>query len=146
VWFKGDHEPCHVHVFDRDNRLLGRVRLAAYAYLESGQPPAAVVAIVKEFQQSIMKTYAEPKPLGTATFEPIRAVRYLDDEDIFEVEFESGETFAVPHEVIRRANGISNAGEVDSVWIEAEVRAGFLIRYKDGELADCAWDFVKETP
>lgn len=93
-----------------------------------------------------MKTYAEPKPLGTATFEPIRAVRYLDDEDILEVEFESGGTFAVPHQVIRRANDISHACEVDSVWIEAEVRAGFLIRYKDGGLADCAWDFVKETP
>ncbi len=92
-----------------------------------------------------MKTYAEPRPLGTAKFEPIRAVRYLDEEDIFEVEFESGETFAVLHQVIRRANGISGTGEVDSVWIEAEVRAGFLIRYKDGELADCAWDFVKET-
>jgi hypothetical protein len=39
-----------------------------------------------------MKTYAEPKPLGTATFEPIRYVRYLDEEDVFEVEFESGET------------------------------------------------------
>jgi hypothetical protein len=92
------------------------------------------------------KTYAEPKPLGTATFEPIRAVGYLDDEDIFEVEFESGETVAVPHQVIRRANDISNTSrEVDSVWIEAEVRAGFLIRYKDGGLADCVWDFVKET-
>lgn len=32
-----------------------------------------------------MKTYAEPKPLGTATFEPIRFVRYLDDEDVFEL-------------------------------------------------------------
>jgi hypothetical protein len=29
-----------------------------------------------------MKAYAEPKPLGTATFEPIRFVRYLDDEDV----------------------------------------------------------------
>ena len=39
-----------------------------------------------------METYPEPKPLVTAKFEPIRALRYLDDEGIFEVEFESGET------------------------------------------------------
>jgi hypothetical protein len=41
-----------VHVFDRNDRLLGRVRLDTYEYLEGGQPPAAVVAIIKEFQQT----------------------------------------------------------------------------------------------
>ena len=93
-----------------------------------------------------MKTYAEPKPLGTATFEPIRFVRYLDDEDVFEVEFESGETFRLSHAAIRRANQLTDGvGAVDSVWIEAELRAGFLVRYTNGELADCAWDFVKES-
>ena len=52
VWFKGDHEPRHVHVFDRNNRLLGRVRLDNYEYLERGHPPPAVVAIIREFQQT----------------------------------------------------------------------------------------------
>jgi hypothetical protein len=52
VWFKGDHEPRHVHVFGRNDRLLGRVRLDTYEYLEGGQPPGAVVAIIKEFQQT----------------------------------------------------------------------------------------------
>ena len=92
-----------------------------------------------------MKTYAEPKPLGTAQFEPIRAVRYLDDEDAFEVEFDSGETFRVVHSAVRRANGLSDRGEVESVWIDAEARAGFLVRYRNGEWADCAWGLVKET-
>ncbi|MBC7367347.1 MAG: hypothetical protein H7343_11155 [Undibacterium sp.] len=93
-----------------------------------------------------MKTYAEPNPLGTATYEPIRCVRYLDGEDIFEVEFESGETFCVNHVAIRRANQLADSvGSVDSVWIEAELHAGFLVRYKAGELADCSWDFVKES-
>jgi hypothetical protein len=94
-----------------------------------------------------MKTYAQPKPVGTAKFEPIRAVRYLDDQDVFEVEFDSGETFRVSHAAIRRANALAApAAEVDSVWIEAEMRAGFLVRYPGGECADCAWDFVRETP
>ena len=52
VWFKGDYEPRHVHIFDRNDRFLGRVRLDTYVYLEGGVPPAAVVAIIKEFQQS----------------------------------------------------------------------------------------------
>jgi hypothetical protein len=92
-----------------------------------------------------MKSYAEPKPLGTAKFEPIRAVRYLDEADIFEVDFDSGETFQIAHTVVCRANGRSMPGKVDSVWIEAEARAGFLVRYDDGTWVDCAWDLVKET-
>lgn len=92
-----------------------------------------------------MKSYAEPKPLGTAKFEPIRAVRYLDGRDVFEVEFDSGETFQIAHATICRANGQSGPREVDSVWIEAEARSGFLVRYRDGTWADCAWDLVKET-
>lgn len=92
-----------------------------------------------------MKSYAEPKPLGTAKFEPIRAVRYLDTLDLFEVEFDSGETFKIAHAIIRRANGHAGRPEVDSVWIEAEARSGFLVRYTNGTWADCAWDLVKET-
>lgn len=92
-----------------------------------------------------MKSYAERKPLGTAKFEPIGAVRYLDERDVFEVEFESGEIFEIAHADVRRANGLSGMAKVDSVWIEAEARAGFLVRYPDGTWADCAWDLVKET-
>lgn len=51
VWFKGDHPPPHVHVFDKNEKLLGRIRLDNYEYMEGGIPPAAAVAIVKEFQQ-----------------------------------------------------------------------------------------------
>ena len=85
-----------------------------------------------------MKTYAEPKARGTATFEPVRFVRSLDDENVFEVEFESGETFRVGHAAIRRANqSADGVGAVDSVWMEAELRAGFMVRYITGEQADC---------
>ena len=104
------------------------------------------MAEIPDETSEVMKTYAEPKPLGTATFEPIRYVRYLDEEDVFEVEFESGETFRVSHAAIRRANQLADGvGALDSVWIEAELRAGFLVRYTTGDLADCAWDFVKES-
>ena len=92
-----------------------------------------------------MTGYAEPKPLGTATFEPIRVVRYLDERDAFEVEFESGETYCIAHAAVHRANQLTGRGEIDSVWLEAEARAGFLVRYRNGEWADCAWDLVKET-
>jgi hypothetical protein len=52
AWFKGDHEPRHVHVFDARNRFMGRVRLDTHEYLEGGRPPAAVIAIIREFQQT----------------------------------------------------------------------------------------------
>lgn len=93
-----------------------------------------------------MKTYARPRPLGKTSFEPIRTVRYLDDSDVFEVEFESGDTYRVDHSSLRNANGLKGSGEVDTVWIEAEMRAGFLVRYRNGECADCSWDFVREHP
>lgn len=49
------------------------------------------------------------------------------------------------HAAIRRANQLANdVDAVDSVWIEAELRADFLVRYTT-ESADCAWDFVKES-
>jgi hypothetical protein len=54
--------------------------------------------------------------------------------------------FRVEHAALRRANGLSGQSEVESVWIDAEMRAGFLVRYRNGEWADCAWDFVRETP
>src|SRR5882724_1427088 len=94
-----------------------------------------------------MKTYAAPKPYGEATFEPIVHVRYLDQRDVFEVKFASGETYVIEHAAILRANGLApGVGEVDSVWIEGETRSGFLVRYSTGAMADCAWDFVKESP
>ncbi|MSU70543.1 MAG: hypothetical protein EXS39_07180 [Opitutaceae bacterium] len=94
-----------------------------------------------------MKTYAAPKPFGTATSEPIVRVRYLDKRDVFEVEFSSGEIYVIKHAAILKANGlVAGTGEVDSVWIEGEMRSGFLVRYTNGEMADCAWDFVKESP
>lgn len=43
-----------MHVFDKNNNLLGRVRLDSYAYLEGGLPPTAVVAIIRELQQKGM--------------------------------------------------------------------------------------------
>jgi hypothetical protein len=52
VWFKGDHPPRHVHVFDSGNRLLGRVRLDTMVYLEGSHPPAEVVAIIKQFKEA----------------------------------------------------------------------------------------------
>ncbi len=50
VWFKGDHAPRHVHVYGRNDRLLGRVRLDNHQFIKGGNPPALVIAIIKELQ------------------------------------------------------------------------------------------------
>ena len=93
-----------------------------------------------------MKIYAKPKPLGRAKFEPTRVLRFFEEDNAFEVGFDSGETFRVTHDAIRRANGLSEHAEIESVWIEAEIRSGFLVHYRSGEFAECGWDFVKEVP
>lgn len=47
-WWIGDHEPRHVHVFDRSGKYLGRVILATMHGLERWQPPRDLIEILRE--------------------------------------------------------------------------------------------------
>jgi hypothetical protein len=93
-----------------------------------------------------MKTESLRKPVGTATFEHIRASKYLVWQDAVEVEFESGVSFLVSNAELRRRNHLSEeTTEVVGVWVEPELRSGFFVRYANGETAEGSWEFVKET-
>lgn len=93
-----------------------------------------------------MKTASLRKPVGTASFERIRAVKYLAWEDAIEVEFDSGVTYLVSNAELRRRNGLSEeSAEVVGVWVDPELRSGFFVRYADGETAEASWELVKET-
>lgn len=46
IWWKGDHDPRHVHVFDNRNRLLGRVSVPELEQLDAWRPPRKVVEIL----------------------------------------------------------------------------------------------------
>jgi hypothetical protein len=51
VWWKGDHPPRHVHVFDKDGKLLGRIVLGTKAPLDDWSPPRRVVKILEELEK-----------------------------------------------------------------------------------------------
>lgn len=50
IWWKGDHKPRHVHVFDNRNRLLGRVSIPTFDSLDPWKPPRKVIEILTSLQ------------------------------------------------------------------------------------------------
>lgn len=93
-----------------------------------------------------MKTAAKRQRFGTAAFEPMRSVRFLPDTDAFEIEFDSGSTYLLPRAELLSANGRTSDATVDSIWIDAETRSGFFVRFADGVEAEASWELVKEAP
>lgn len=51
LWWAGDHEPRHVHVFDGKARLLGRVAIETKTPLDAWMPTKKVVEIITELQR-----------------------------------------------------------------------------------------------
>ena len=94
-----------------------------------------------------MKTLIQRVPFGKGRFEPIRAVRFLEGEQEFEVEFDSGGIGLLPNADLRRANGLlPKSTTVDSIWIDGETQSGFFVRYGDGTTAEASWELVLENP
>jgi hypothetical protein len=94
-----------------------------------------------------MKTLLSRLPFGQAKFVPIRSVRYLDWENQFEVEFDTGDFALLPHPELRQVNRLpTEHPPIDSIWIDAETRAGFFVRYADGTTAEASWEFLLELP
>jgi hypothetical protein len=48
VWWIGDHEPRHVHIYDSDDELLGRIAIDTLEPLDDWQPSRKVVLMVQE--------------------------------------------------------------------------------------------------
>ena len=51
IWWTGDHEPRHVHVFDSKQRLLGRVAIETKAPLDAWIPTKKAVEIITQLQR-----------------------------------------------------------------------------------------------
>jgi hypothetical protein len=51
IWWKGDHDPRHVHVFDSKERLLGRVDVETKAPLDDWKPTRKAVEIINALQR-----------------------------------------------------------------------------------------------
>jgi hypothetical protein len=50
-WWIGDHDPRHIHVFDSQGNLLGRVVVSTGAPLDVWTPPPKVLSLIKELQK-----------------------------------------------------------------------------------------------
>ena len=49
-WWIGDHSPYHVHVFDSNGKLLGRVIVETQQPLDDWKLPRKVVAVLRQLQ------------------------------------------------------------------------------------------------
>ncbi len=85
-------------------------------------------------------------PFATATFSPVKRVRYLSWEDAFDVEFEDGLCMLEPHANIRKANRIAASAQFEPLEIEEDCRAGFFVHYFNGQVAEVSWSFIRELP
>lgn len=51
IWWKGDHEPRHVHIRTSNGRKLGRINLATMQGMEGWTPDRKLVVILEELKQ-----------------------------------------------------------------------------------------------
>ncbi len=94
-----------------------------------------------------MKTVIQPVAVGEGKFEPIRWVRYLEDAMCFEIEFDSGAIGQLDRARLLKANRQEDLSqEVSSIWLDAETRSGFWVRFSDGTIAEASWELVLEEP
>ena len=52
LWWIGDHSPRHVHVFDKNGRLLTRVDLVTMQAMDIPKVSAKVIALIRELQST----------------------------------------------------------------------------------------------
>lgn len=50
IWWIGDHDPRHVHVFDKDGRLITRVNLDTMQPMDIPRISRKVLALIDELR------------------------------------------------------------------------------------------------
>ena len=51
MWWIGDHPPTHLHVFDKDEKLITRVNLDTMQPMDRPTLPRRIADIIRELQQ-----------------------------------------------------------------------------------------------
>ena len=51
IWWVGDHEPRHVHVFDRNGRLITRVNLRTMQPMDTLSLNQRIVELIRALQR-----------------------------------------------------------------------------------------------
>jgi hypothetical protein len=50
MWWAGDHPPRHVHVFDKNQRLITRVELETLRPMDAEKVNPRILALIRELQ------------------------------------------------------------------------------------------------
>ena len=48
IWWIGDHRPRHVHVFDKNEKLITRVNLETMTPMDTAQVSGKVLELIRE--------------------------------------------------------------------------------------------------
>ena len=48
IWWIGDHAPRHVHVFDKDEKLITRVNLETMTSMDTPKVSGKILAVIRE--------------------------------------------------------------------------------------------------
>jgi len=51
VWWRGDHPPPHVHVYDGKGRFLGRLRTDTLEPIGDWKPSAKIIELVRQLRE-----------------------------------------------------------------------------------------------
>lgn len=52
-WWKGDHSPRHVHVYDSSGRFLGRLRVDNFSPIGTWTPSRRVIELAKRLKREV---------------------------------------------------------------------------------------------
>jgi hypothetical protein len=50
IWWIGDHRPRHIHVFDKDDRLITRVNLETMQPMDIPQIEGKILVLIRQLQ------------------------------------------------------------------------------------------------
>lgn len=48
IWWIGDHRPRHVHVFDKDSKLITRVNLETMTSMDTPEVSERILKLIRE--------------------------------------------------------------------------------------------------
>ena len=51
LWWIGDHEPRHVHVFDKNGRLITRVNLTTLQPMDIPKVERKILVLIRQMQE-----------------------------------------------------------------------------------------------
>ena len=51
IWWKGDHDPRHVHVYGKSGKLISRVNLATMEPMDATRIDRRIFAIIRDLRK-----------------------------------------------------------------------------------------------